>query len=78
MDFNRFSEGVRELVEKTQLFGSEPLEAVLLANPRAGGFSRPARAAALTRDLAQAVSDASALPARSASLSWRVAQTSGP
>ena len=78
MDFNRFSDGVRELVEKTQLFGSEPLEAVLLANPRAGGFSRPARAAALMRDLALAVSDASSLPTRSAGLSWRVAQTSGP
>ncbi|MBU0927714.1 MAG: diacylglycerol kinase [Spirochaetes bacterium] len=77
MDFSRFADGLRGLVEKTSLFGSDDLEAVLIANPRAGGFSRPARAAAAMRDLASATLEAEAAEPRKGKLSWRVSQTTG-
>jgi len=77
MDLSRFADGLRGLVEKTPLFGSADLETVLLINPRAGGFSRPARAAAAMRDLAAAIDDAARLEKRPGKLSWRTVQTTG-
>lgn len=66
------------LVEKTALFGSDDLEAVFIANPRAGGFSRPYRALAAMRDAEAAASFAAGLPRRQGKLAWRVVETSGP
>jgi len=78
MELSRFADGLRGLVEKTPLFGSDDLETVLLANPRAGGFSRPARAAAAMRELAVAVNEAAGLEKRAGKLAWRTVQTTGP
>ena len=81
MDITQFADGIRTLVEKTPLFGDDELQAVLVINPRAGGFSRPARAAAAMRDLALAAGEAAALAPRARgkrALSWRVSATTGP
>lgn len=78
MDPSRFYDGLRGLVEKTPLFPDEELVAVLIANPRAGGFSRPARLTAALADLASAATEAAALPIRTSPLSWRVYPTYGP
>ncbi len=77
MDLSRFADGLRGLVEKTHLFGSEDVETVLIANPRAGGFSRPTRATAAMRDLAVAVAESAGLEKRGGKLSWRTVQTTG-
>lgn len=69
---------MRALVEKTPLFGSDDLEVVLVANPRAGGFTRPARAIAATRDIAFIAEEAASLARRKGRLSWRTVQTVGP
>lgn len=78
MDVRSFAEGIRGLVEKTPLFDGDELEAVLIVNPRAGGFSRPARAAAALSDIATAQAGAAELPARRGRLFWRTTQTEGP
>ncbi len=78
MDLSRFSDSLRGLVEKTPLFGSEDLEVVLITNPRAGGFSRPARAIAATRDISVVAAEADSMPRRNGKLSWRTIQTVGP
>jgi diacylglycerol kinase family enzyme len=80
MDMTQFAEALRALVEKTPLFGSDDLQAVLVVNPKAGGFSRPARAAAAMRDLMHASAEAAVLKPRdrTGSLSWRVSTTNGP
>jgi len=75
---SRFSEGLQGLVEKTPLFQDEDLIAVVIANPRAGGFSRPARHSAALHDLQVAGSSAAEMPARRGKLTWRVQETSGP
>jgi len=78
MDLSVFAEGLRGLVEKTPLFGTDDLSAVLIANPRAGGFSRPARAAMALHAVAQIGTEAAGLAPRTGSVSWRVVQTTGP
>lgn len=77
MDLSRFADGLRRLVEKTPLFGSDYLEIVLLINPRAGGFSRPAKATAAMQDLDEAVNQATQLEKRSGGISWRTVLTTG-
>lgn len=78
MDMTQFAEAMRTLVDGTRLFGAEALQAVLIVNPRAGGFSRPARAAAAMRDVMQAAEHAGAPSGRASPLSWRVSTTDGP
>lgn len=78
MEAASFAAGLRELVSKSPLFARDELSALVVINPKAGGFSRPAKAAAVSRDLAQALSRAEAMPAREAPLSWETRLTEGP
>lgn len=78
MDLHRFTDGMRALVEKTPLFGPEELEAVLIINPRAGGFSRQSKAVMTLRDVEAAVEEASRMPTRIGALSWRMILTNCP
>ena len=78
MDLRSFAEGLRALVEKTPLLANEDVIAVLIANPRAGGFAHPAKLAQAMRDLALATADAAGLERRTRSLSWRLRETDSP
>lgn len=78
MDVHRFTDGMRALVQKTPLFGPHELEAVLIINPRAGGFSRQSKAVMTLRDVEAAVEEASRMPARIGALSWRMILTNCP
>jgi diacylglycerol kinase family enzyme len=78
MDTSAFAEAVRGLVERTSLFGKSDLEAVMVANPKAGGFSRRSRARHNAAALAEAARAASSLPLRGGATNWRALDTASP
>jgi len=78
MDPSSFAEGVRVLVGKTRLFGDQDLEAAMVANPRAGGFSGRKRAADAARALSGALAAAESLPDRGGRTGWRLLPTEEP
>lgn len=78
MDIHVFAEAVRDLVEKSPLFGDSELEAVLIANPRAGGFSQASRARAVSKDLAAATIRAAPMELRRGETHWRTLTTTEP
>ncbi|OHD77515.1 MAG: hypothetical protein A3J97_09435 [Spirochaetes bacterium RIFOXYC1_FULL_54_7] len=78
MDTRAFAEAVRGLVERTPLFGKSDLEAVMVANPRAGGFTRSSRARHNTAALADAAKAASSMPLRGGATNWRALDTVSP
>lgn len=76
MDPSRFAAGVRALVLSTPLFGAKDLEAVLVINPRAGGFSHASRYAESVRAVESAV--AARGPQRTGATAWRALVTGEP
>ncbi len=78
MDYEQFAQGIQALIEKTPLFGRDALEAVLVINPRAGGFSHAARYQSALKSLHAAVSEATAMPVRGAATAFRVLPTDSP
>lgn len=78
MDAASFAEALRNVVSKSPLFSDGELSALVVINPKAGGFSRPAKAASVARDLAGAVARADGLPARRTPFSWETRLTEGP
>lgn len=78
MDTSIFAEALRGLVERTPLFGKSDLEAVMVANPRAGGFSRNSRARHNAAALADATRAASSIQLRKGLTNWRALDTSSP
>ena len=78
MDTSTFAEAVRGLVERTPLFGKSELEAVMVANPKAGGFTRSSRARHNAAALAEAAKAASGMQLRQGSTNWRALDTRSP
>jgi diacylglycerol kinase family enzyme len=78
MDTSTFAEALRGLVERTPLFGKTDLEAVMVANPKAGGFSRSSRARHNAAALAQATRAASGMQLRKGITNWRALDTNSP
>ncbi|MDX9957343.1 MAG: diacylglycerol kinase family protein [Spirochaetia bacterium] len=78
MDTRAFAEAVRGLVERTPLFGKSDLEAVMVANPKAGGFSRRSRARHNATALADAAKAASGMQLRQGTTNWRALDTASP
>ncbi|MFH2113214.1 MAG: diacylglycerol kinase family protein [Spirochaetota bacterium] len=78
MDTSTFAEAIRSLAERTPLFGESDLEAVMVANPRAGGFSRTSRARHNAAALAEAVKTASGMQLRKGITNWRALDTVSP
>jgi diacylglycerol kinase family enzyme len=78
MDTSTFAEAVHGLVERTPLFGKGDLEAVMVANPKAGGFSRSSRARHNAAALADATKAASGMQLRKGTTNWRTLDTRSP
>lgn len=78
MDSQIFSDDLKAIVSKTSLFGSTDLEAVVIINPKAGGFSRKDRSSQVEADVERAKELASSLPDRKGHLAWRAFNTNGP
>jgi diacylglycerol kinase family enzyme len=78
MNTRAFAEAVRGLVERTPLFGKTDLEAVMVANPRAGGFSRRSRARHNAAALADTAKAASGMQLRKGTTTWRALDTVSP
>ncbi len=76
MDASRFARGMETLVRATPHLGGRDPEAVLIMNPRAGGFSHRARYQSALRAVDAAL--AAAGSPRPGRLSWRVMATAEP
>ena len=78
MSIDQFAEGVAFLASRSPIFGDKPLDVTLIANPRAGGFTRPFVYARHLAELKLLAERASALPVRKGPVTFRLHATAYP
>jgi hypothetical protein len=78
MSIQEFAEGVSFLAGRSPLFGDAPLDVALIANPRAGGFTRPRIHARHLEEIKALRDRASGLTPRSAPTNFRLYATAYP
>lgn len=78
MSIEQFADGVAFLASRSPIFGDKPLDVTLIANPRAGGFTRSRVYARHLAEIKTLAERAAALPARRAATSFRLHATQYP
>lgn len=78
MSIEQFADGVAFLASRSPIFGDKPLDVTLIANPRAGGFTRSRVYARHLAELKLLAGRAASLPARRAPVTFRLHSTLYP
>jgi hypothetical protein len=78
MSIQQFADGLSFLASRSPVFGDKPLDVTLIANPKAGGFTRPRVYARHLDELRDLSARASIRPVRSAPTSFRLCPTGYP
>lgn len=78
MSIEQFAEGIAFLASRSPVFGGKPLSVTLIANPRAGGFTRPFVYSRHRRELKLLARRAAYLPDRGAPTTFRLHSTEYP
>lgn len=78
MSIQQFADGVAFLVGRSPIFGDKPLDVTLIANPKAGGFTRTRVYHRHLEEIKSLCERVSALPVRGAPTSFRLHATEYP
>jgi diacylglycerol kinase family enzyme len=78
MSIQQFADGVAFLASRSPIFGDKPLDVTLIANPKAGGFTRPKIYARHLQEINALSERAAAAPVRRAPSEFRLCPTGYP